>query len=169
MSTDQYILTAPLCLILAVATVIDWRAHRIPNVLSFGAAFFALVLRGNLNGMDGILDAAAGYCLCLVLFLPFYLKRGMAAGDVKLMAAVGAFLGPFSGLLAGLFTVIAGGLIGLASIGVAWSASRLASSAGEHTFTLREALRTRIPYAGAIAAGTSVVLFLPGVVPVSLI
>lgn len=169
MITDQYILTAPLCLILAVATLIDWRAHRIPNVLSFGAALFALLLQGTVNGTAGLIDGAAGYCLCLVLFLPFYLKKGMAAGDVKLMAAVGAFLGPLAGLFAGLFTVIAGGLIGLASIAVAWSASRLASAAGEDRFELSEALRARIPYAGAIAAGTSVVLLLPGVVPTSLI
>jgi prepilin peptidase CpaA len=168
MNTDQFLLTAPLLLILGVATLMDWRQCRIPNVLSFGAALFGLVLQGTVNGAEGLLSGVGGWLVCFLFFLPFYAKGGMAAGDVKLMAAVGTFLGPFLGFFACIFSLTAGGLIGVASIAIAWSSSHLASSAGDNDFALRNALRTRIPYAGAIAAGTSITLLFPSLIPAAL-
>ena len=168
MSNSHILIIVPLLLILGAATLLDWREHKIPNVLTFGAALFGLILQGSLNGPAGLGLAAAGWIVCLVCFLPFYVNGGMAAGDVKLMAAVGAFIGPAAGIFACLFTLIAGGLIGLASIACVWSARQLASSSSEAGIDLRAALRTRIPYAGAIAAGTSFVLLVPGVIPASL-
>ena len=167
--TNTEILTAvPLLLILGVATVIDWRVQKIPNVLSFGAAVFALILQATLNGGAGVALAAGGWLLCLVCFLPFYFAAGMAAGDVKLMAAVGAFLGPALGIAACLFTMMAGGVIGLVTM---FCLRRKLAASGAHDTNpgMANAVgRTRIPYAGAIAAGTSLVLLVPSVVPSAL-
>jgi prepilin peptidase CpaA len=56
----------------------------------------------------------AGCVLGFLLFFPLFALRGMGAGDVKLLAAVGAWLGPSQVLIAALATSIAGGVIALA-------------------------------------------------------
>jgi len=168
MSGNISLIAIPLLLILGVATLMDWREQTIPNVLSFGAALFGLVLQGTLNGLPGVAIAAGGWVVGLVCLLPFYAKGGMAAGDVKLMAAVGAFLGPVPALAACLFTLIAGGVIAVASLACTWGLHSLAGANGAERVSLRDALRARIPYAGAIAAGTSIVLLMPSLVPTAL-
>ncbi len=50
------------------------------------------------------------------LLLPLYLLRGMAAGDVKLMAMVGAFLGPQAALHVALLTYLFGAPLALATL-----------------------------------------------------
>ncbi len=45
------------------------------------------------------------------LFLPVYLLAGMGAGDVKLLAAIGAWVGPFDAVKVGLFSAMAGGAL----------------------------------------------------------
>jgi prepilin peptidase CpaA len=137
-------------------------------VLSLGAALFGLILQLTVSGTTGLLMGIGGWVVCLIFFLPLYIKGGMAAGDVKLMAAVGAFIGPLAGIFACIFSLTAGGLIGLASVVYAWGSNHLAGSAGSGQFVLRDALRVRVPYAGAIAAGTSTVLLVPGAMPASL-
>lgn len=165
MTTSQIPVAVPLLVILAFATIFDWREHKIPNVLTFGSALFAFVLHATLDGAAGAFLAIAGWIGCLICFLPFYARGGMAAGDVKLMAAVGAFVGPVTGLFACLFSLVAGGVIAVLTLACVWSAARLSASPFHAQVDLRSALRRRIPYAGAIAAGTSVVLLVPAAVP----
>lgn len=165
MTTSQIPVAVPLLLILAIATIFDWREHKIPNVLTFGSALFALVLHSTLDGTAGAFLATAGWIGCLICFLPFYARGGMAAGDVKLMASVGAFVGPIAGLIACMMSLIAGGVIAIATLACVWSAARLSAYPVDTPIDVRSALRKRIPYAGAIAAGTSVVLLVPTVVP----
>jgi prepilin peptidase CpaA len=57
-------------------------------------------------------------CIGLLMFLPLYIVRAMAAGDVKLMATVGAFCGPLLTFQIGLATYCCGGL--LAFVIVLW-------------------------------------------------
>jgi prepilin peptidase CpaA len=165
MQYSQIAIAIPVLLILAVATIVDWRVHKLPNVLTFGSAVFAFALQWSLNGGTGLLIAAAGWAGCLICFLPFYAKGGMAAGDVKLMAAVGAFVGPVVGLTASVFSLIAGGLIALSTVAALWGPAALSGNSEASRGALRDALSKRIPYAGAIAAGTSFVLLVPAVVP----
>ena len=169
MTASQIPVAIPLLVVLLLATLFDWRERKIPNVLTFGSSVFAFALHGSLGGLTSLLLAVAGWIACLACFLPFYVRGGMAAGDVKLMAAVGAFIGPLAGFFACLFSLIAGGLIALTSIGCIWISSRLRASSRSRRFDPRAAMRTRIPYAGAIASGTSFVVLVPSVVPVALL
>src|SRR5262245_8754207 len=89
----------------------DLRARRLPNVLTFGSALAALAV----HSLDGGLPAAglsvAGCLTGILLFLPWFLAGGMGGGDVKLLGAFGAWLGPQQTLWAGLFAMLAGGVL----------------------------------------------------------
>ena len=168
MTTSQIPVAIPLLVILALATLLDWREQRIPNVLTFGSAIFALVLHTTLDGASGAWFAVGGWVAGLICFLPFYARGGMAAGDVKLMAAVGAFVGPMAGLVACMLSLVAGGIIALMTLALVWGSARLSPVDSDSEIDMRSALRKRIPYAGAIAAGSSVVVLVPAIVPPAL-
>ena len=89
----------------AACIVIDVRERRIPNALSGPAILLGLAMNGLLFGSSGMIAGLAGFGLALaILIVPFALG-GIGAGDVKMMGAVGALLGPrlvFTGLLAGM-------------------------------------------------------------------
>jgi prepilin peptidase CpaA len=96
-----------------LACIIDVRTRRIPNVLTFGAALAALLFHVSIGGWRGLAFAAGGWALGLALFLPFFLLRGMGGGDVKLLAALGAWLGAMQVIWLALFASIAGGVMAL--------------------------------------------------------
>jgi len=94
-----------------IACFTDLRTRRIPNLLTFGAAIAALVVHGALNGVAGGMTAAAGWLTGLVIFLPFFALGGMGGGDVKLLAALGAWLGAYDTLYLALYSGVAGGAL----------------------------------------------------------
>ena len=96
--------------VLGIAVIYDIRFGRIPNWLTFPAMAVAIVCHVGIAGVPGLLSSTAGLLIGFSIFLVLYLLGGMGAGDVKLMAAVGAFLGPRDVLLAAVFTAIAGGI-----------------------------------------------------------
>jgi prepilin peptidase CpaA len=104
--------TGVLILLLILAAVLDLRTWRIPNWLT--ATGMAWGLAWNMASAStvtaGALVGLAGLVLGLGLFLPMWLMRVMGAGDVKLMAMVGAFLGPIETVKAALLVCIVGGL-----------------------------------------------------------
>lgn len=109
--------TGVLMALLVIAAVIDMKTGRIPNWLVFGGALYALVYNtmSPLYARDiGILFALGGLAVGLVSLLPAYLFRVMGAGDVKLMAMVGAFIGAWATVGAVLATLVAGGVLALA-------------------------------------------------------
>lgn len=109
-----------MALVLGAACWTDLRRRRIPNAL----VLVALVLAAGAHaaasaaGWPALAGAAwwsplVGVLAGAAVVLPLHLAGGAAAGDVKLMAAVAAFLGPVGGLWAALWTLVAGGLVGL--------------------------------------------------------
>src|SRR5262245_36867263 len=96
-----------------IAVVFDVRTRRIPNLLTFGAAAAALAYAAYDGGMNGVGLAAAGWLAAAALFFPFFALGGTGAGDVKLLAALGAWLGPMDSLWLAMFAAIAGGILGL--------------------------------------------------------
>ena len=105
-----------ICLV-AQAGVTDLAVRKIPNVLVLTGFVLALILH-LLQGVHWtpLLTWMAGALAGFFLFLPLYLLRGMAAGDVKLMAMVGAFVGPLAALQIGLLVFLIGGLMALAML-----------------------------------------------------
>lgn len=103
-----------LCIV-ALAAATDLAVRKIPNVLVLSGLALALVL--HLLAGPAWAPATqwlAGSLAGFFLFLPLYLMRGMAAGDVKLMALVGAFTGPWAACYIALLTCLFGGLMALA-------------------------------------------------------
>jgi prepilin peptidase CpaA len=98
---------------LVAATVIDIRTRRIPNELTAGMAALGIALA--VSGTSGLSGAGSiiGICFGLLLMMPGYTLGATGAGDVKLMAGVGAIVGPALVLSAFLFTAIAGGVLAL--------------------------------------------------------
>jgi len=171
---------ANLLLPLAIAVWIAWgdlRTYRIPNYLTFGAAIAGILFQGIFYGWDGLGSAFLGLALGLFLLLPLYLLGSMGAGDVKALAALGAWLGPGLTLMLFIYIAIAGGLIALGVLiykGLLWIYIRrgwsylvnliLFRTAGlpPAPATKAEKSQTKgIPYGVAIALGM-VVLFWRG-------
>jgi prepilin peptidase CpaA len=111
----------PLAMLLLTASVTDIKSSRIPNSLVLVGVLFGLAVNGLLPeglgfnslvpGGLGWLQSIQGFGLGFIVLLPMYFLRVMGAGDVKLMAMVGSFVGPSDlvGVLCATF--IAGGLI----------------------------------------------------------
>lgn len=102
--------------LLAIAAVTDIRTYRIPNWLTVGGIAIALVY----SAVDAtfphpaFLSALGGAAIGLVVMVPAYALRVMGAGDVKLMAMTGAFLGASDILSAIVATFIVGGVAAFA-------------------------------------------------------
>ena len=96
-----------------LAAISDLRTRRIPNALTLGAAVVAPMFFGAVIGWQAVLWSVAGWCMGLLLFLPLFLLRGMGAGDVKLLAAFGAWLGPAGAWWVAIYGGIAGGAIAI--------------------------------------------------------
>jgi len=99
--------------VVLVAVVWDLRTRRIPNVLTFGATVAALAVHWYFGGLDGAGRTVGGWAVGCAFFFPFFALGRMSAGDVKLLGAVGAWLGPMAAVWVALFTSIAGGVMGL--------------------------------------------------------
>ena len=112
---------------LLVATVVDLRTRRIPNVLTgtMAGAGFGLAAFGSAASRSARRCSVA--VIGLVLMMPGHALGATGAGDVKLMAAVGSLLGPLVVVNALLFTAVAGGVLAVA---VAHAARRLRDDAG---------------------------------------
>jgi prepilin peptidase CpaA len=157
----NHIALSLLCSILAIAVYGDVRSHRISNRLSLFGLVAGLALQFLCGGPSGMAAGLLGAGVGLGCFAPFYLLRAMGAGDLKLLAAVGAFLGPQAAFHAALFSLLAGGL---GAIGyVLWCGLRAAASsfvqkgfgaAGMSAFIAAQvARRERLPFALPIAVG----------------
>lgn len=119
---------------LLLAAFKDIRERRIPNGLLVVAGVGALLLPLVVQSIS-VRALLAGASVGFLVFLPFYAVSAMGAGDIKLMAIVGAYLGPQGVLISALFTALAGGVLALG-------------------FALSRA-GPRIPYAVAILAGVT--------------
>lgn len=110
MDIHLIILTA---LVLLPASLFDLRQRRIPNALTFPAMAAGIIYWTCINGLDGFMHGSGGMLLGIGTLVLFYLMGMMGAGDVKLMGAVGSFLGPQGVFVAFLYSAIVGGLYAL--------------------------------------------------------
>lgn len=150
------------------AALIDIRRHRIPNWLVASGTCFSLLYSGLSPYGIGLTASAGGWAVGLGLLLPLYAMRAMGAGDVKLMAMVGAFLGPMSAVSAVVTTLIAGGVLAigtalyygtarhtLQNVRFVLTNTLLAVSTGSRVQSEGAYVSAgKLPYGVAIAAGT---------------
>ena len=155
------------------ASICDLKGRRIPNALTLGAVVVAVAMQAVLNGWHGVLLAASGWAVGVALFFPLFALGGMGAGDVKLLGAIGAWLGPAGALWTGLFGAVAGGIMALI-VALArgymltamrnlgrllrvWSVAGVQPVEG---LTVDSTSGPRLPYALPIAAGAMVTLWI---------
>jgi prepilin peptidase CpaA len=170
---------ATLAAIVCIAAVIDVRTMRLPNWLTVAALAAGLLFSAIAPAPDNSFwRALGGAGAGLAVTLPLYVLRLMGAGDVKLIAGVGAFLG-FPAIFGALaYVFIAGGV--LAIVIAIWrrSLKRLAVNVTQATqglfYTAMAGVRStvvlsqgasigKLPYGVAICAGTLAWLFIPSV------
>jgi prepilin peptidase CpaA len=77
----------------ATCAVIDWRTRRIPNWLTVPVFALGLLSYGLNGGWSGLLFSLEGFALGFGLLLILWLLGGGGGGDVKMMGALGAWLG----------------------------------------------------------------------------
>jgi prepilin peptidase CpaA len=107
---DKYFLICALA-ISAVGAVKDVLGRRIPNSLTYSGLLVALVVRGQVAGWPGLKGGLTGMLLAGGIFYLLFLLGGMGGGDVKLMAAVGAWAGITQVMSILLVAAIAGGIL----------------------------------------------------------
>jgi prepilin peptidase CpaA len=147
-----------------LGAAIDLRTRRVPNPLTMGLAATGVVYAACGIGIGGLSLGAslAGLGLGLALMLPGHLIGATGAGDVKLFAAAGAFVGPAHILTAFIYTALAGG--GMAVV-VSLMRRRLRQTVGGTALLIATAggnapaiesphQDNRFAYAPAIAVGT---------------
>ena len=102
--------------LLLAASISDCRRYKIPNWLTFGGSAFALIYSAFIpfSAHLGFGWSLGGFALGLCFMLPLYMLGMMGAGDVKLMAMVGAFLGMTNTVYAIAFVFVSGGAAALA-------------------------------------------------------
>jgi prepilin peptidase CpaA len=156
--------------LIAYAAFRDVRTRRIPNrvvvILAVTGFVFSVFVEG---GAGGILRGAAGLGVGLACWLPFHMVRWLGAGDVKLFAAAGCWLGATRALEGALIGALAGA--GLALVWMVWmhgvrrtaSTLSVATAAPAVLLPSEEDRRRRraMPYGVALAVGALVAGWLP--------
>lgn len=116
MPIERY-LDVVLLLLVSAAAINDLATRRIPNLLLLTGLVGALILHClSIAPGASLLSALGGMTTGLALFLPFYMMRGMAAGDVKMMMTIGAFSGPDEALQIAILSWCIGGVMALAMV-----------------------------------------------------
>lgn len=156
-----------------LASITDMRSHRIPNALTIGAATVALLFHAMAPGGLGVSAGVAGLIVGLALFFPLFALGAMGAGDVKLMAALGAWMGWQPIVFIALYGAVAGGALAL----VVAARHRYTRTAATNVrtllthwwlvgikplpaLTLESGTAMRLPYAFPILAGVVVTIWL---------
>jgi prepilin peptidase CpaA len=162
-------------ILVTTAAIYDIRFRRIPNWLVLTGIVAGIVWNVYSSGIAGLGRGAAGLGLGFALYFPLWLLRARGAGDVKLLAAVGAITGPGNCFWIFLLTAILGGVIALVLLmfrgrvrqtffNLGWILRDLMhfkapyQSSGELDVTTTKGMR--LPHAAMIAVGAVAFLYM---------
>jgi prepilin peptidase CpaA len=163
-----------LCTVI-VAGAFDLRYRFIPNWLNLAALTLGIAANILLFHFHGLLLSSLGLGCALLIYVPLYLVRGMGAGDVKLMAAIGSIVGPGNWLGIFLATALLGGLVSLIYVALrrrlyqtflnlAFVVAELGHlrvpAAEDARVDVRHPSASRMPHGAVIAAATGVFLLI---------
>jgi len=155
-----------------MATFTDLRSRRIPNWLVVPFLLGGIAVSGWAHGWHGVGQSVMGLGLGALLFGILCWMGGMGMGDLKLCAAIGAWIGPTQLLTALVLTGIAGGVIAFCWALAGGFLGDLFRNTGDLVFGMRKRgmrphpelvldnpLARKMPYAPAIAIGTLISFF----------
>src|SRR5580693_1842359 len=130
-------------ILVAVAAIFDIRYRRIPNWLVLAGLVVGIAWNVYSSGLSGLARASEGLGLGFILYFPLYLIRARGAGDVKLLAAVGAIAGPGNCVWIFLLTAILGGIIAVILL---MSRGRVRKTFFNVGWIIRDLVHFRAPY-----------------------
>lgn len=102
-----------IALILIISILTDIRNRKILNIVTLPAILLAIIYHFSTSGLEGFLFSGQGFLVGLGLLIIPFIMGGIGAGDVKLLAAVGAWKGTIFILYTGIYAGIIGGLIAI--------------------------------------------------------
>jgi prepilin peptidase CpaA len=162
----------PTLVVLMIATFTDVRSRRIPNWLVAPFLIAGLIVPAWLQGWHGFSQSVEGFGLGALIYGVLFWLGGMGMGDVKLVAAIGAWVGPHQLLLAMVLTGVVGGVMAVGWAIVGGFVGELFKGSGDlllgfgqrglkpHPDLVLSNPKTRkLPYAPAIAIGTLISFF----------
>ena len=162
---NKYFLIGAL-VIATIAAVSDVRSARIPNWLTYGGLAAAFIFRAA-SGYQALRSGLIGLLIAGGVFVLLFLIGSMGGGDVKLMAAVGAWAGSSQSTPILLTSAIAGGIMAVFYIifrrrvlltfrnSLALVQHHVTLGLQPHPYlNVQEAGAMRVPYGLAIAMGT---------------
>jgi len=156
------------------ASWFDYQQRRVPNWLNAALAAAGFTAQAWFFGWAGLGAGALGLLVGFAVLIVPWLMHGMGAGDVKLMMAIGVWLGPYLTLLSFCVGAVAGGLIAAVMIlasGRLWQAygnlMTIAQKISSRSTIFSEFGSARsfgntsqlLPYGVPLTLGTLIVLF----------
>lgn len=157
-------LTAIVVAFTTVAMIFDLKRRILPNWLTVGSLGVAILYHTVTSGTSGLVHSLSGFAVGFSLLLVLWLIGGGGGGDVKLMGAVGAWLGAPMTLIVFLLSAFLGllSLVVMVTFQAISRGSKPDSAVGgsETDTTQIEAARHRIPYAVPVALATWLVMAL---------
>jgi prepilin peptidase CpaA len=154
-----------LVVVLLICLITDLKSRRILNIVTLPTIVVGFVYYIWISGFDGFLFSGKGLLVGLGLLIIPFLLGGMGAGDVKLMAAIGALMGANFVFYSFIYTALFGGVIGL-SLMMKTNGFRnliktfflqvafFRSSLGAFIITKEKSSKILFPYGVAIVLGT---------------
>jgi prepilin peptidase CpaA len=166
---------ATLILFLTLCAAADLRTRRIPNLVSGPAIVAGMALNGLYFGIDGLGASVAGLVTATAILLAPFALGGLGGGDVKMMGAVGALLGPRLALWGTAFGMVLGGLVmlchlarcgrlreKLARTGTMFAAAAVTRSLSPLRASAADPGAIALPYSVPLGLGTLAVVALRG-------
>lgn len=158
--------------IVAVAMATDLQSRKIYNWLTFPAMIVGIALSLYMGGLAGAQSSVIGFFVGSAIFLVGFLIGAMGAGDVKLMAAVGAWMGWPATVAAVLYVTVVGGIVSLVAAAlngqlvklfknIYWFFVGMLLPGGKADAALTDSAAAPIPYGVSIAIGVVLALIFP--------
>lgn len=101
------------CLMLLIAVITDIKSRRIPNWMVLPGMLAGIIASVFFSGWHGLAQSLEGFLLSAAVFGVLACLKGMGMGDVKLCAAIGAWIGPSQMFIALILISLFGGVVAI--------------------------------------------------------